>query len=72
MSEYVDWSALGQILVTGLGVGVLVIVAYSVVVIGLDRRSTHRGHAGALAMVSVGSLICLAAFVGGILAMLDK
>jgi hypothetical protein len=72
LSDYVDWDALGRIAVTSLAIGAFVVAAFSGIVVGFDRRSLGRNQAGAVALISLGTLVCLAGFAVGMVAMLDK
>ncbi len=76
LSDYIDLTALWKIGVVVLLASVLVPVAFSVGIVGEARRegaATHeRSSVSGLLMLAFGGLVCGAAIVLGIWAMLQK
>lgn len=77
IATIVDWSALGKGALVALVGGVGVVTAFSLVVLAgsritTSRRSGGRAAAGDIALITAGGLVCLAALVVGLLAMMHK
>ncbi len=76
-SSIVDWSALGKGALVALFGGVGVVTAFSLVVLAgsritASRRTSGRTPPSDVALMVLGALVCAAALVVGLLAMMHK
>jgi hypothetical protein len=76
MSDYIDPSALAKIAATSFLGGVVLVVAYTVVVVGLRRRAYAQADGGSGAAftgaAALAGLICVAGVVAGLYATFHK
>jgi hypothetical protein len=74
----VDWGTLGKVIVAALVAGIGVTAAFSFAVLGATRsvemrRSRRGGEATAFAVLGLfGAALCIAAIVGGVVALTSK